>query len=156
MIKIVCGNILNADEDIIGHQVNCKGVMGAGLTKQIRNTYPHVYDDYKTLCENTKNKSSLLGHVQCVKINKDEIFGKIIANIFAQEKYGRNSVHTNYTALREGLEKLRALVTSKHFYNKSIALPYYIGCGLAGGDWNEVYGIIEDVFSDYEVTLYKL
>lgn len=39
-IKFVNGNILTfpeRDEDtIICHQVNCKGVMGAGLAKQIR------------------------------------------------------------------------------------------------------------------------
>ena len=30
MIKTVYGNILDATEDIICHQVNCQGVMGAG------------------------------------------------------------------------------------------------------------------------------
>lgn len=30
MIKTIEGNILDAEEDIICHQVNCKGVMGAG------------------------------------------------------------------------------------------------------------------------------
>lgn len=40
--------------------------------------------------------------------------------------------------------------------NLSIAMPYGIGCGIANGDWNKVYKIIEEVFSDYDVTLYKL
>ena len=31
-----------------------------------------------------------------------------------------------------------------------------IGCGLAGGDWNKVQLIIEEVFSDYPVTICKL
>ncbi len=35
MVKIVKGNILNATEDIICQQVNCMGIMGAGLAKQI-------------------------------------------------------------------------------------------------------------------------
>ena len=30
------GNILDAQTDVIAHQVNCQGVMGAGLAKQIR------------------------------------------------------------------------------------------------------------------------
>lgn len=59
MIKIVKGDILQASEDIIGHQVNCQGVMGAGLAKQIRNKYPHVYDEYRKLCSSTENKYSL-------------------------------------------------------------------------------------------------
>ncbi|WP_223260709.1 hypothetical protein [Bacillus sp. LNXM65] len=42
MIKTVDGNILEASEDIICHQVNCKGVMGAGLAKQIKSKYPNI------------------------------------------------------------------------------------------------------------------
>ncbi|MEF3308124.1 hypothetical protein PV433_04325 [Paenibacillus sp. GYB004] len=38
----------------------------------------------------------------------------------------------------------------------SVALPYQIGCGLANGDWNVVGPMIEDVFRDYECTLYRI
>jgi hypothetical protein len=37
-----------------------------------------------------------------------------------------------------------------------VALPYNIGCGLANGEWSVVEPMIEEVFSDYEVMLYKL
>ncbi|MDM5320060.1 hypothetical protein QUF57_08725 [Bacillus pumilus] len=47
MIKKVDGNILETSEDIICHQVNCKGVMGAGLAKQIKSKYLNVYKEYK-------------------------------------------------------------------------------------------------------------
>lgn len=40
--------------------------------------------------------------------------------------------------------------------NLTIAMPYGIGCGIANGDWNIVCKIIEEIFSDYNVTLYKL
>ena len=33
--------------DVICHQVNCQGKMASGIAKQIRNTYPQVYDAYK-------------------------------------------------------------------------------------------------------------
>ena len=46
MIKIVNGNIVSAKEQIIAHQVNCRGVMGAGLALQIRNKYSEVYEEY--------------------------------------------------------------------------------------------------------------
>jgi hypothetical protein len=29
----------------------------------------------------------------------------------------------------------------------TLALPYGLGCGLAGGDWKVVYEIIRDVFT---------
>ena len=37
MIIDKIGDILHTEADVICHQVNCKGVMGAGLAKQIRN-----------------------------------------------------------------------------------------------------------------------
>jgi len=152
MIKIVNGNILNATEDIIGHQVNCKGVMGAGLAKQIRSKYPSVYIKYKKLCDDEKYKN-LLGATQFVDVQD-----KTIVNMFAQDGYGTSKIQTDYKALKLCLESIIYSVTTDYclLYNKSVALPFGLGCGLAGGDWKIVYGIIEDVFSDYEVTLYKL
>lgn len=53
----------------------------------------------------------------------------------------------------------QCLETVKEFakINKlSVAIPYGIGCGIANGDWNIVSKIIENVFSDYGITIYKL
>ena len=36
MIEYIKGDILNVTEGIIVQQVNCKGVMGAGLAKEIK------------------------------------------------------------------------------------------------------------------------
>lgn len=45
------GDILTIPTDgrptVVCHQVNCKGVMGAGLAKQIREKHPEVYEAYK-------------------------------------------------------------------------------------------------------------
>ena len=35
-------------------------------------------------------------------------------------------------------------------------LPYRIGCGLAGGNWQIVKQMIENIFSDYPISIYKL
>lgn len=152
MIKIVEGNILNATEDIICQQVNCQGVMGAGLAKQIRNKYPEVYPSYKKFCEGCKdnNKRTLLGEIQAINVSD----GKVIANLFGQFSYGRDKQYTDYKALKECLEGILKLA-SMFNDNDSIAIPYEIGCGLAGGSWGIVYKIIEDVFKDYKVTIYK-
>lgn len=47
MIEYIKGNILNVTEGIIVQQVNCMGVMGAGLAKQIKDKWPNIYNDYK-------------------------------------------------------------------------------------------------------------
>lgn len=147
MIKIVEGNILDATEDIIGHQVNCQGVMGAGLAKQIRNKYPNVYEGYKSKCNNN-DKENILGDCQII-VAED---GKFIANLFGQYSYGTGITQTNYQAL---LAALLSLKGNAQYHDHSVALPYGIGCGLAGGDWNIVHSMIQEVFKDFEVTLYK-
>ena len=40
----------------------------------------------------------------------------------------------------------------------SIAIPYGIGCGLAGGNWLTVKRILSEVFADsnVDVTIYAL
>lgn len=146
MIKIVDGDILQAKENIIAHQTNCLGVMGSGLAKQIRAKYPNVFEQYRKFFIN--NKFTALGQCQIVKAEDD----KYIANLFGQYNYGRDKQYTDYKALEEALFSLK--VSAKD-HNKSVAIPFAIGCGLAGGSWDIVYKIIENVFDDYDVTLYK-
>lgn len=40
---------------------------------------------------------------------------------------------------------------------ETIAMPYRIGCGLAGGDWGRVMDIMMEVFGgrNYQVILYR-
>ncbi|GLF90674.1 Appr-1-p processing protein [Bacillus safensis] len=150
MIKTVDGNILEASENIICHQVNCKGVMGAGLAKQIKSKYPNVYKEYKQLC--TEQGDDLLGSVQLITTND----GKTIANLFAQVGYGRTRKQTDYDALRSCFQHLKDTVTHSHEENQtSIAIPYGIGCGLAGGDWTIVEEMMEEILGDCEVTVYR-
>ena len=43
---ITHGDVLNTDCRIVAHQVNCQGVMGGGLARQIRDRYLDVYTKY--------------------------------------------------------------------------------------------------------------
>ena len=40
------GNVFDSDADIICHQVNCQGVMGSGVAKEVRERFPNVYEQY--------------------------------------------------------------------------------------------------------------
>jgi O-acetyl-ADP-ribose deacetylase (regulator of RNase III) len=143
MIKIVEGNILDAPEEIIVQQVNLVGWMGAGLALQIRNKYPIVYDIYKE-----KYKRFELGDVLYVDTGK-----KIIANIFAQKEAGTTKNYTVYDALAEGLSYVKEYAGALGY---KIAIPYKIGCGLAGGNWHIVYGVLLGVFAySTSATVYK-
>lgn len=150
MIKVVKGDLLQAPENIIGHQVNCQGVMGAGLAKKIRSEHPIVFLKYKQLVNKySNNKEILLGNTQVIKINEN----KYVANLFGQFYYGMGKRHTDYKSLYKALQILKKKA-KKH--NLTVALPYGLGCGLAGGDWNIVLSLINKAFEDYEVTIYKI
>ena len=148
------GNILDANEEIICHQVNCKGVMGAGLALQIRKKWPQAYRLYVNTCAESYPEQ-LLGQVQFV--NCDD--GKTIANIFGQNGYGTASTQTDYKALNDGLNSVfYAVKYTAGYKDKKIAIPFKIGCGLAGGDWNVVLGMIYALSYNYDVdvTIYRL
>ena len=74
---------------------------------------------------------------------------KKIANIFSQKL----NFDTDYIAMKKCLRYIKIWAENN---NLSIAIPYGIGCGIANGDWNKVYKIIEKVFEDYNVALYRL
>lgn len=148
MIRVVNGNILEANEDIIAHQVNCMGVMGAGLAKQVKYKYPNVFDKYIIYCNAFGDRGVLMG--QCLMIETED---KYIANLFGQYKFGTREKQTDYSALESSLKKLKYIAQE---HSKTVAIPYNLGCGLAGGDWSIVYQIIDNVFKDYDVTLYRL
>ena len=61
-MKIIYGDILNITEGIIRQQVNCMGVMGSGLAKQIRNKYPRVYQKYKDFLNDKSLKIIPMGN----------------------------------------------------------------------------------------------
>ena len=143
MIKHIKCDIFESGADVICHQVNCQGVMGSGIAKQVRNKYPEIYKAYIKLCDTCKTKKSLLLGTAHLVIKDD---GKYIANLFAQENYGYNKkCYTDYNALKE------CLINIKNFSSgKVVAIPYLMGCYRGGGDWNIVYKMIEDIYSDID------
>lgn len=103
-MKYCEGNILDSGADIICQQVNCKGVMGSGLAKQIADRYPIVVERYIGKCKSHNNGLTLLG--ECFPVHLPD--GQIICNIFGQNEYGKNKdiVYTNYTALKLAFNRL--------------------------------------------------
>ena len=162
-IKVVDGDIFNCDADAILHQVNCQGVMGSGVAKQVREKFPAVFRYYKARCDEDKKlkaqtgsaRSSLLGLAQiCYKEDytvgqvKDE---QVIVNLFAQDNYGYDGrCYTDYEALRKCLQ-----MVNERFAGKRVAIPYLMSCCRGGGDWATVLKIIKDSLTNCQVTLYK-
>ena len=146
MITYTEGNLLTTNTQILVHQTNCQGVMGAGLAKQIRAKYPKVYTAYKQLCSTTAPER-LLGTIQCIPISEHTA----ICNLFGQKTYGRYGQHTDYAAFHKALTALKTYM--KQHDKTTVAFPKYIGCGLAGGDWNSIHNMLQNTFqSDPDIT----
>lgn len=145
-MEIIKGNLLDAPVDIIGHQVNCKGVMGAGIAKQLCSLYPRLYSEYKDyIASHPCPLGDLFIHYHPGL--------PLVANLFGQDGYGRDKRYTNYDALSSALGELYDLA---YLNGWSVGLPYGLGCGLAGGDWETVYLMIQSIFTEVDCFLYRL
>ena len=157
MIKIIDGDLLESGADIIAHQVNCCAAMNSGVAKQIRKRFPRVYEEYMNLFKSKDKSQSLLGTVQVVEIPNENRF---ILNLFAQGKYGYDGKqYTNMKALRKCLEGTKEVAKNLELIlgeNIRVAMPYKISCARGGANWDEVYAIIEEVFKDCDVELWRL
>lgn len=155
-LEFVNGDILNTKANIIVQQVNHRGVMGSGLAKQIRNKYPEIFDGYASMCKTHTFKDLMRQGLVCWYYGEGDD-GKVqyIASVFGQEYYGTDRRHTNYFSLLNGI---RSVFDYADIQGYSVAIPYGIGCGLGGGDWEIVLTMIKDVLKYYptlKVYVYK-
>ena len=150
MIQTVNGDIFNFPTELICHQVNCMGVMGAGIAKEIRNRYPGCYLQYRKAFEENLLK---LGYVDFYK----DLSGITIASICGQYNYGRYKQQTDYDALTKGFKSIKDYCLKNNI--SKISIPGYICCVLAGGDCNIVNKIIYNIFgneNNINVSIYYL
>lgn len=142
------GDILQATENIICHQVNVDGIMGGGLALQIARTYPEIEKKYKKFCYSFNNDyQKLKGIYQNIKCNDTQF----IANCFTQKP----NFDTDYNAIKVCFNKLLSLCKEN---NKTIAVPYGYGSGIANGDWDTIENIFKELSDKHEanINIYKL
>lgn len=146
MITYIKGDLFDTKADLIAHGCNCKGGYGSGIAYTMAKTYPRAKLLY---LEKYDEDGWDLGDVQMV-LQRD---GKYIANCATQDSFlPRGQCHADYGAIRTCMEKVKRFAKSK---NLTIAIPK-IGAGLAGGDWDTIEGILKEIFTDYDITIYYL
>ena len=151
MIRVVKGNLLDATEHIIAHQVNCQRKMNSGVAKAIREKYPNVYEEY------LKTKPQL-GLVDFIYADPDT--GKqFIANMYSQDMYGYDGKqYTNYDAFKQCCKHIVKECKLSTCMGKTlaVAMPYKIASDRGGADWDKIMDILLEEFTDVDLTLYKL
>ena len=163
MIKVIDGDLFDSTARFIVHQVNCQGKMGSGVALQVKQKFPHVYDEYRKICSN-----DMLGNIQIVPVNPKYIGipsgslvpdnKQFIINAFAQDKYGYDGkLYTSIDALQSCFNKICSKLWEKNCnWNASVAMPYKIGCCRGGADWNKVFQIIQRTFKNNNIELWRL
>jgi O-acetyl-ADP-ribose deacetylase (regulator of RNase III) len=140
MLKIINGNLLDSDCQYIAHQCNCYSRRGAGLASAIFKAFPWA-DVYSSRSERG-NDASLFGSITVHGDPKG--CRRYVINIYGQLKPGkpspgRDSAHSRLEAFGKALDQIAELPELE-----SIGFSYWIGCGLAGGDWNKYEKLLED------------
>lgn len=156
MITTINKDILTVNKGVIVHSVNCIGGVG-GLAGAIARKWPKNAEEYRSHVRNQKLPIMLLGSVFEVNVAHNVI----VANLFGQNKVGTNQRQTEYSAIIAGFKRIANTTFygndkipdySNHEYYLSkltlndIYIPYKIGCGLGGADWNIVEEIINKTF----------
>jgi O-acetyl-ADP-ribose deacetylase (regulator of RNase III) len=145
-IVLKTGNLLDAQTDVIAHQVNCQGVMGSGVAKQIKEKWPDVFEKYQYRVKMANYP--VLGDCQLIQIEQN----KFVANLFGQKYYGReNFRYTSYDAIYDALTKLSAYMQEKNC--KSVAIPYKMSSDRGGADWNVILTMLSSVFKHTNITI---
>jgi O-acetyl-ADP-ribose deacetylase (regulator of RNase III) len=147
MITHCIGNLVKEPLDAFVHQANCFNTMGSGVAKNVKETYPEVYE---ADCRTNKGDPGKLGTFSVAKTHD----GKMGYNLYSQFNYGYDGkLYTNYEAMRHGLEKIREHIKTNLKPNAKVGIPCRMGCARGGGDWNEVLKIVSEVFENEPIEI---
>jgi O-acetyl-ADP-ribose deacetylase (regulator of RNase III) len=150
MLEIVRGDLLLATEKYIAHQCNCLTQGAAGVAKAIFDKFPYA-DTYSNRVE-----PDVMGTIKILGNGQDQ---RYVINMFAQYYPGRSdysspspktvSAEIDDTASERRHNFYRCLLRIIKIENlESIAFPWKIGCGIAGGDWEYYLGTLTN-FAKY-------
>ena len=158
MIRIVTGDATKPISNgpvIIAHGCNDIGKWGKGFVVPLAEVYPEAKEQYLRWHKEDSwvDKTMVPGAVQFVYPTGTDV---CIANMITQVGVKSQVLDDRlvrpirYDAVQQCLEKVR--VEAKKL-KASVHMPK-IGAGLAGGEWDVIYRIIEKVLMDVETTIY--
>lgn len=142
---------------VIAHICNDRGGWGRGFVVAVSKQWPEPEDEYRKWAKST---GFGLGAVQFVRVQP----GLHIGNMVAQEGYGRGNRNPHrtdepdakppirYDALEKCLSRVAVWARAN---GVTVHMPR-IGCGLAGGRWDEIEPILGRTLTGLSVFVYDL
>jgi hypothetical protein len=111
-------------------------VAGGGLALAIRRKWPGWHKHYLLV-------TPVLGNIDLYRAD----VSIIVCSFFAQDGYGHGKVFTDHDAFLACLLRLKRMMRHTDL-DCQVYFPYKIGCGLAGGNWQEILSLISISFPD--------
>lgn len=139
--QIITGDLLTFDAQYKAHQCNAVSTTGAGLAVAVFKAYPEA-NIYRN-----RTAPSAIGTIS--------VHGPVI-NMIAQYYPGKA-----YRANDGPLARLNAFRTclleiGKILNLQSVAFPFGIGCGLAGGKWSDYLPLLEDFSKKHPAVIVSI
>jgi O-acetyl-ADP-ribose deacetylase (regulator of RNase III) len=150
-LTYICKDILDTDCEYILQQNNCVTNKGKGLSLAIKEHFGVCpYDG--------RENRDVPGSIQIIQSKQKNIiclFGQVYPG---KPRYANDTKEKRLTYFREGLNALKvALEPLKDSEpTHKIAVPYRIGCGLAGGDWNDYENILKKYSCHFNFVIHRL
>lgn len=138
---------------IIVHVCNDVGGWGKGFVTAISKRWAEPEKQYRAWYRGGPPQGFALGEVQFVQVSPDIAVANLIGQrgIVTRQR-NQSSPPVSYEAIRSGLAHVARYAGA---HEASVHMPR-IGCGLAGGKWEEVEPLIEDELTSkgIDVTVY--
>lgn len=142
--KVIQANLLEIDTKYIVHQCNCFTWVAAGLAQAVFEKFPYanIYKDRKPVGD----ENGKIDKPGTIIIKGNGIEQRYIINLLGQYYPGRPKYKDSQ---KDGFKTRK-----KYFFSglkeiakindlDSIAFPWQIGCGIAGGNWDEYKELID-------------
>jgi O-acetyl-ADP-ribose deacetylase (regulator of RNase III) len=164
MIIYVTGDVTKpvggSSHNVIVHVCNDLGAWGAGVSGAIGRRWPKAERLYRLWAASRKlpahenNFPSFeLGNIQIVQVGAAGADIRVVNLIGQNGLRSRANPHpVRYDAIREGLRKLVEIGNVDN--EDTIVHMPMIGCGLAGGRWEDVRPIVTDELTRKNVAVY--
>ena len=133
-------DLLDSNADYIAHQCNATGNRSAGLAAALFKKWPkaNIYSG------KYKQENRTLGEIISRKVDNTTILNMII-----QKDTGKPKPGDSMRQRLEYFETCLSKIIEIHSTPFTIAFPYGIGCGLAGGIWSEYEKILKQFASNH-------
>jgi O-acetyl-ADP-ribose deacetylase (regulator of RNase III) len=145
MIKLITGNMLDSEAEILVNTVNTVGVMGKGIALQFKKAYPSNFKAYEAACERGE---ITIGKMFITRDRNLASGEKIIVNFPTKKDWRKPS---EYSYIEAGLDDLVRFIEKEK--PSSIAIPP-LGAGNGGLEWEKVKQIIYTKLGQLDLDVY--